>query len=183
MYYGATELFKTQTVLDKIVEDLSKLVKVPRDAFNLVATGKGLVFGAIRINNVDTIDVRLIPAIEEISSLQCEGRFVLVVEKDAVMNAIVQYYNQMTSFLGPFVLITGKGYPCLKTKHFLNMLETTFPHLPIYCLVDHDPFGIHICLTYASKSPVSPLYITSNSTSKHACSMKMIAVRHCNTLA
>ncbi len=154
VYYTDTNLFKTQSFLDAIVSEISNRLKVPRDALNLVATGKGLVFGGMRINGLDIRSVQLIHSLKEIKSLVCNAKFVLVVEKDAVMTTIVQHYEEMVQVLGEFVIITGKGYPCLKTKQFLNLIQSSFPLLPIYCLVDHDPFGIHICLNYATKSPV-----------------------------
>lgn len=156
VFYSATDLFKTQTLLDTTVSELSLTMKVPRDALNLVATGKGLVYGSIAINCNEANTVQLIPSRQDIRSLSSHSRFILVVEKDAVMTTLLQYYSRMKVELGEFTIITGKGYPCLKTKQFLNMIQSAFPNVPIYCLVDHDPFGIHICLTYASKSPVKP---------------------------
>jgi meiotic recombination protein SPO11 len=156
VYYSATDLFKTQSTLDSIVSELTNAMKVPRDALNLIATGKGLVFGSsISINGIAANLAQLIPSRQEIRTIQCHARFVLVVEKDAVMTTIIQYYKQMARTLSEFVIVTGKGYPCLKTKQFLHLIQESFPTIPLYCLVDHDPFGIHICLTYAAKSPVT----------------------------
>ena len=42
----------------------------------------------------------------------------------------------------------AKGYPDIQTRQFLRLLYTSFPELPILCLVDHDPDGIGIMSTY-----------------------------------
>ena len=36
-------------------------------------------------------------------------------------------------------LISGKGFPDLATRQLLQTIHDRFPHLPFYCLVDHDP--------------------------------------------
>ncbi|KAL8462265.1 hypothetical protein ACS0TY_033347 [Phlomoides rotata] len=45
------------------------------------------------------------------------------------------------------IVITGRGYPDVSTRRFLHLLVETF-HLPVYCLVDCDPYGIDILVTY-----------------------------------
>lgn len=42
----------------------------------------------------------------------------------------------------------GKGYPDLATRQFLHLVHSAFPEVPIYALVDFDPSGIDIMLTY-----------------------------------
>eukprot|EP00455_Lapot_gusevi_P017866 TRINITY_DN19655_c0_g1_i1.p1 TRINITY_DN19655_c0_g1~~TRINITY_DN19655_c0_g1_i1.p1 ORF type:complete len:203 (+),score=5.22 TRINITY_DN19655_c0_g1_i1:95-703(+) len=70
---------------------------------------------------------------------------VLVVEKDTI-------FFRLTSAQFPAkfrcLLITGKGYPSYGVRQFLCHVARHFPHVPISCLVDADPFGIDIYLQY-----------------------------------
>ncbi|KAL0362918.1 UNVERIFIED_CONTAM: Meiotic recombination protein SPO11-1 [Sesamum calycinum] len=45
------------------------------------------------------------------------------------------------------ICFQGKGYPDVPTRRFLRLLTETL-HLPVYCLVDCDPYGIDILTTY-----------------------------------
>lgn len=45
------------------------------------------------------------------------------------------------------IVVTGKGYPDIPTRRFLRLLIEKL-HLPVYCLVDCDPYGFDILTTY-----------------------------------
>ncbi|KAK4398616.1 Meiotic recombination protein SPO11-1 [Sesamum angolense] len=47
----------------------------------------------------------------------------------------------------PSMFCMGKGYPDVPTRRFLRLLTETL-RLPVYCLVDCDPYGIDILTTY-----------------------------------
>lgn len=49
---------------------------------------------------------------------------------------------------GSVLLVTGKGFPDLVCRQFLNCLSQSNPSLPFYALVDSDPDGIAIFLNY-----------------------------------
>ncbi|VDL41239.1 unnamed protein product [Hymenolepis diminuta] len=55
----------------------------------------------------------------------------------------------------PCLLITSKGYPDLATRSLLSKLCQKYPRLPMYALVDADPHGIGIYLTYKYGSKVT----------------------------
>jgi len=44
--------------------------------------------------------------------------------------------------------LQGKGYPDLAVRAFLNLVHSNRPHIPIYALVDYDPYGFQIYRTY-----------------------------------
>ena len=158
LFYGNSALFKKQTILDSAIETLAKAFSVPRDALNVVGAAKGLFCGEIRINDqqYNSKTVSLIPRREDVMNVDLlKTRFVLVIEKDAVMNVIVDNYSNIKQILGSFLLVCGKGFPCLRTKQFLNLIEQNYPHLPKYILVDNDPFGIDIVLNYVSSTEVT----------------------------
>ena len=167
MFYGNSSLFKKQSVLDTVVENLAKTFSVPRDALNVIGAAKGLYFGEVVINNqpIRSNQINLIPRREEIKSIDLlDTQFVLVVEKDAVMNVIVDDYPNLKQFLGSFLLVSGKGFPCMRTKQFMNLIEFKYPSLPKFILVDNDPYGIDIVLNYVNSSEVilKHLYIIYN---------------------
>ena len=155
MYYGNSALFKKQTTLDSSISKLARIFSVPRDALNVVGASKGLYYGEIMINNMilPLNVVNLIPRREEITSIDLlSTKFILIIEKDAVMTVIVDNYNYLKNVLGSFLLICGKGFPCMRTKQFMNLIETKYPHISKYILVDNDPYGIDIVLNYITKS-------------------------------
>lgn len=45
------------------------------------------------------------------------------------------------------IVITGRGYPDIPTRRFLRLLVEKLC-LPVYCLVDCDPYGFDILTTY-----------------------------------
>lgn len=54
----------------------------------------------------------------------------------------------------------------------LHKLHTSFPHIPLYCLVDWNPAGLHILLTYKFGSTRSGLEAP-----KYACDVKWLGIR------
>ncbi len=56
------------------------------------------------------------------------------------------------------MLIIGRGYPDLATRTFLKRLEAEF-NLPMFALVDADPYGLEIVCTYALGSKVFETFI------------------------
>lgn len=75
-----------------------------------------------------------------------------MIEKEATFRGLVASRFQRTATVGPGVLITAKGYPDLSTRQFLHKLHAAFSAVPIFGLVDFDPDGIKILLTYKNGS-------------------------------
>ena len=48
-------LFKTQTTSDRMLEEISKLLEVPRNALNVFASPKGLLIGPLSFKCNDVI--------------------------------------------------------------------------------------------------------------------------------
>lgn len=118
----------------------------------MVASAKGFCAGNLKITlgNNEIIDcngsegVSISPSILNVTSLTTSATFVLVVEKDTVFDILLRE-NCPRSL--NCILITGKGYPDMATR----MLVTTLAdkaQLPVYVLVDSDPHGVEIMLTY-----------------------------------
>lgn len=164
IYYKDVELFHNQTTVDKIIEDVSSSLSVPRPVLHITASGKSLFFGEIEAVNMDGSVVSgffasegtLIPALETVQDFNLNCEYILVVEKDCIFQWLVSKYSSLCRYLGKKVLlVTGKGYPCLRCKEFLSLLSKTRPDINLFCLVDFDPYGYEIFSTYKFGSKVS----------------------------
>uniref|UniRef100_T1J6U8 DNA topoisomerase (ATP-hydrolyzing) n=1 Tax=Strigamia maritima TaxID=126957 RepID=T1J6U8_STRMM len=154
LFYRNVNLFKKQTVVDEIVDDVACWFRVSRNWLHVVATAKGLVSGDLKFydggkgNFVNCADISqgfLIPSdTEHFSSLQSNARFVLIVEKDAIFNKLLG--TDLAARL-KCILITGKGFPDLNTRQLVAKIWIDLK-LPILVLVDGDPYGIEIMCVY-----------------------------------
>ncbi|KAI0968737.1 Spo11/DNA topoisomerase VI subunit A [Xylaria arbuscula] len=162
IYYQNPELFGSQRYVDTLVDDVAFTFESGRDALNIVATSKGLIAGAINVtvNNGLTLYCDpddghgvLLPDVRAISTVQIGAiKWLLVIEKEATFRGLAASGFHKTARAGPGVLVTAKGYPDLSTRQFLHKLHTAFPMLPMYGLVDYDPHGVKIILTYKNGS-------------------------------
>ncbi|KAI3316972.1 DNA topoisomerase IV, alpha subunit [Xylariaceae sp. AK1471] len=161
IYYQNPDLFGSQQYIDSLVDDVAFTFGLGRDALNIVATSKGLIAGAVDIKidngsifhcNPDDSQGVLLPAVRDSIVDIGATKWILVIEKEATFRGLVASRFHETAIMGPGVLITAKGYPDLSTRQFLHALHTKFPWLPMYALVDFDPDGVSIMLTYKNGS-------------------------------
>ncbi|KAL7646563.1 UNVERIFIED_CONTAM: hypothetical protein RMT77_001814 [Armadillidium vulgare] len=154
LFYENVALYKKQRNTDKALEDAARMLSVPRRSLHVTATGKGLMAGNLTYVTYDGVRVRVAQALQGmmvpgcvggITDLQSDARFVLVIEKDATFQKLLESHFLRT--MGPSILITGKGYPDLCTRQLVHRLWVEL-HLPVLALVDADPFGIHIAAVY-----------------------------------
>ncbi|KAJ5536575.1 Winged helix-turn-helix transcription repressor DNA-binding [Penicillium frequentans] len=162
IYYIDPAYFRSQHVVDKIVDDLAYTIGVDRAALNIEAAGKGLVTGSfiLRRDSQIVLDARssaqdtLIPRIQANDEIDIFGaRWVLIIEKEAVFHRLARNNYHITALAGKGILITGKGYPDICTRAFIRRLfdfasNSNRRPPPIYALVDGDPDGIAIMSTY-----------------------------------
>ncbi|KAI2633987.1 Spo11/DNA topoisomerase VI subunit A [Xylaria nigripes] len=162
IYYQNPELFGSQRYVDNLVDDIAFTFGLGRDALNIVAGSKGLIAGAITIklnndfmlncNSEEGQGIR-VPDVRAIADVSIGAiKWLLVIEKEATFRGLVDSRFHETATVGPGVLVTAKGYPDLPTRQFLHVLHTKFPRLPTYALVDFDPDGVAIMLTYKNGS-------------------------------
>lgn len=119
---------------------------------DLLPTSKGLVAGELTFTLTDNriIDCTvpggvLIPHnISEVISVRTRAKMVLIVEKDAVFQKLLK--DDCTSSLS-CILVTGKGYPDVTTRMLVKLLSEKL-ELPVYIIVDADPFGVDIMCVY-----------------------------------
>ncbi|KAF5503656.1 Meiotic recombination protein rec12 [Colletotrichum fructicola] len=174
LFYQCPDLFKTQAIIDGLVDDISYTLGIGRDDLNIVASAKGLLAGPIILHMRDLSSISAsasdtgvtIPTTRNISRIDFQhAEWVLVIEKDASSYEIPGQEGMLTidtSSAGQGILITGKGVPDLQTKQFLHLLHSAKPELPIYGLVDFDPYGVNIirCYSHGSRGHAHEVGVT-----------------------
>jgi DNA topoisomerase-6 subunit A len=145
------ETFDEQSESDSIIEDVEVLLEALREELHLYAQKRGDMVGQITIvDSGDEIDcTRMgsggygIPSIVEPERIQfknCKAKFVLHVEKDTVW----QRFNEDKFWLKHNCILThGAGQPTRGVRRLLYRLHHEL-NLPIYCVLDNDPWGYYI---------------------------------------
>ncbi|QDU95566.1 DNA topoisomerase IV subunit A [Lignipirellula cremea] len=149
---GAKEdTFATQGECDPIIEDVEVLLDSLREELHLFAQSKGVMVGNIVLrDNGDQIDCArmgsggyAVPSIVEPESIQfekCDAKFILHVEKDTVW----QRFNEDKFWrTHNCILIHGGGQPPRGVRRLLHRLHNELK-LPLYCVLDNDPWGYYI---------------------------------------
>jgi DNA topoisomerase-6 subunit A len=143
--------FEEQEESDPIIEDLEVAVDSLREELHLFATGRGSMVGPMTIRDSgDTIDLRRmgsggwsVPSIVEEHVVQFakhEAKYVLLVEKDAVWK---RFNEDKFWQREKCIIITGQGQPPRGVRRVVQRLHTELK-LPVYVLVDNDPWGFYI---------------------------------------
>ena len=145
------ETFDDQSDSDPIIEDLEVLSTSLREELHLYADKKGDMVGPITlIDNGDEIDCSRmgsggygIPSIVEPDRVQfkkCTAKFILHVEK----NTVWQRFNEDKFWKKQNCILThGGGQPPRGVRRMLHRLHKEL-ELPVYCLLDNDPWGYYI---------------------------------------
>ncbi|XP_032206149.1 meiotic recombination protein SPO11 isoform X1 [Mustela erminea] len=154
IYYTDSQLFGNQTVVDNIINDISCMLKMPRISLHILSTSKGLIAGNLRYLEEDGTRVHCtcgstavaVPSnIQGIRNLITDAKFLLIVEKDATFQRLLD--DSFCNRMSPCIMVTGKGVPDLNTRLLVKKLWDTF-HIPVFALVDADPHGIEIMCIY-----------------------------------
>jgi DNA topoisomerase VI subunit A len=143
--------FDDQTESDSVLEDLEVTLGSLREELHVFAKKRGTMVGNITvIDNGDEINCRRmgtggygIPSICEPDIIQfknVDAKFVLHVEKDTVW----QRFNEDRFWEKHNCILTeGSGQPPRGVRRLLHRLNKEL-NLPIYCLLDCDPWGHYI---------------------------------------
>lgn len=140
-----------QSESDAVLEDIEVILGSLREELHVFAKKRGTMVGNITIvDNGDEIDCRrmgtggyAIPSICEPDVIQfkeCEAEFVLHVEKDTVWSRFNEdrFWEKHNC-----ILTEGSGQPPRGVRRLLRRLNEELG-LPIYCLLDCDPWGHYI---------------------------------------
>ena len=143
--------FGDQTESDGILEDLEVAMGALREELHVYAKKRGTMVGNITILDTgDEIDCRrmgsggyAVPSITEPDVIQfkkCDAKFVLHVEKDTVWGRFNEdrFWEKHNC-----ILTEGSGQPPRGMRRLLRRLNEELG-LPIYCLLDCDPWGHYI---------------------------------------
>jgi DNA topoisomerase-6 subunit A len=143
--------FGGQDESDAILEDLEVSLGSLREELHIYAKKRGTMVGNITIIDTgDEIDCRrmgsggyAVPSITEPDVIQfkkCEAKFVLHVEKDTVWGRFNEdrFWEKHNC-----ILTEGSGQPTRGVRRLLRRLNQELK-LPIYCLLDCDPWGHYI---------------------------------------
>ncbi|XP_049822559.1 meiotic recombination protein SPO11 [Aethina tumida] len=152
IYYQIKSYVRNQSIIDNTLKNISNILDVGLWDLNILAQ-RGLVYGNmhLKLSSGEIINCNVpgtaIPMdINDIIKIKTAAYFILVVEKESVFHKLIEEDFPNTLAI-PFVLITGKGYPNYNTQLFLKKLYTVMS-VPVFILVDPDPYGIHIMFTY-----------------------------------
>lgn len=171
IYYSDVKLFMDQKNSDKSIEDISTMLYTTRNATHIVAAPKGTCVGRLRIRDKnDIIDLEglgsggwtISPMLDNIEILESDAEFILVIEKDAAMLRLseARFWKKY-----PCILLTAQGVGNVAVRSFLKRLSKEL-NLPVFSLVDSDPYGHYIHSVYLRGSKrlsyESPFLATPN---------------------
>ncbi|KAK6111254.1 Type IIB DNA topoisomerase family protein [Brugia pahangi] len=146
LFYEQKNLFGEQRNLDSCINRICCWLGMDPTSGYLLSSGHGLVIGQLKIcRSTGMVDCSLKAAlIDDFSdaNLFTTSQCILVVEKDATFQKLIG-----EGFLKLFpstLLVTGRGYPDIATRILLNKLS----NLQLFGLLDCDPHGIEIAMTY-----------------------------------
>ena len=145
------ETFDTQSECDPVIEDVEVALDAMREELHLYAKNAGAMVGPITlVDSGDEIDCSRmgsggysIPSIVEPEIVQFKkntAKFILHVEKDTVWRR----FNEDKFWRTHNCILThGGGQPPRGVRRMLNRLHHEL-ELPVYCLLDNDPWGYYI---------------------------------------
>lgn len=145
------ETFDSQDECDPIIEDVEVTLDAMREELHLYAKNAGAMVGPITmVDSGDEIDCSRmgsggysVPSIVESEVVQFkknQAKFVLFVEKDAVWRR----FNEDKFWVHHnCILIHGGGQPPRGVRRLMHRFHNELK-LPVYCLLDNDPWGYYI---------------------------------------
>ena len=145
--------FDEQNECDTIIEDVEVLLDSIREELHLYAENRGAMVGNITLTDRgDEINCAkmgsggyAIPSIVEpevikLDRKRCDAKFILHVEKGTVW----QRFNEDRFWDTHNCILThGAGQPPRGVRRLLNRMHNELK-LPVYCVLDNDPWGYYI---------------------------------------
>ena len=171
VFYTDVNLFGEQKSSDKSIEDVATMLYTTRNATHIVAAPKGSCVGRLRIRDKnDIINLEglgsggwtISPMLDNIEIIESDAEFILVIEKDAAMMRLAEarFWKRY-----PCILLTAQGVGNVAVRMFLKRLSKEL-NLPVFSLVDSDPYGHYIHSVYLRGSKrlsyESPFLATPN---------------------
>lgn len=143
--------FEDQGESDPLIEDLEASLNLLREELHLAASAKGIIAGDMVVKDGnDIIDLAKmgsggwsVPSnVEEdrIEIKKLKADYVLFIEKDAVWR---RFNEDRFWEKNNCIIITGRGQAARGERRFVQRLSKEHK-LPIYALMDADPWGMYI---------------------------------------
>ncbi|RJP36297.1 MAG: DNA topoisomerase IV subunit A [Phycisphaerales bacterium] len=143
--------FDDQAESDPIIEDLEVSIDTLREELHVFASNRGNLAGPITlVDDGNTLDCTrmgsagyAVPSIVEPDAVQfkkCEAKFILHVEKDTVWRRFHEdrFWDQHLC-----IISHGGGQPARGMRRLLHRMHHELK-LPVYVLMDCDPWGYYI---------------------------------------
>lgn len=143
--------FDDQDESDPIIEDLEVTMNALREELHLAASKRGSMVGPITVRDRgDEIDLRrmgsggwAIPSIVEpdiVQFVKSEAKYILLIEKDAVWS---RFNEDRFWQREKCVILQGQGQPPRGVRRLVQRMHKELK-IPVYVLVDNDPWGFYI---------------------------------------
>ncbi len=143
--------FEDQSESDPLIEDLEASLNLLREELHLAASAKGIIAGPMVVKDGnDIIDLKKmgsggwsVPSnVEEdrVTIKDMEADYVLFIEKDAVWR---RFNEDRFWQKNNCIIITGRGQAARGERRLVQRLNREHK-LPIYALMDADPWGMYI---------------------------------------
>jgi DNA topoisomerase-6 subunit A len=143
--------FNDQDESDPVIEDLEVAIEALREELRVFASNRGNLVGPITLidagNELDCARMGsagyAVPSIVEpdvIKFKKCKAKFILHVEKDTVWR---RFYEDGFSEKHKCIVSHGAGQPTRGMRRLLHRMHNELG-LPIYVLLDNDPWGYYI---------------------------------------
>ncbi len=143
--------FDDQAESDPIIEDLEVAIDTLREELHVFASNRGNLAGPITlIDDGNTLDCArmgsagyAVPSIVEADVIQfkkCDAKFILHVEKDTVWR---RFHEDRFWDTHQCIISHGGGQPARGMRRLLHRMHNELK-LPVYVLMDNDPWGYYI---------------------------------------
>lgn len=143
--------FTDQNESDPVIEDLEVTLDALREELHVYAKAAGSLVGPVTlVDDGNTLDcMRMgsagysVPSIVEPDMIQfkkCSAKFILHVEKDTVWR---RFYEDRFHEKHECIVTHGGGQPPRGVRRLLRRMHDELK-LPVYCLLDCDPWGYYI---------------------------------------
>jgi len=143
--------FSDQNESDPVIEDIEVMIDALREELHVFASNRGNLAGPITlVDDGSTLDCLkmgsagyAVPSICEPDVIQfkkCSARFILHVEKDTVWR---RFYEDRFHEKHRCIITHGSGQPTRGMRRLLRRMHDELK-LPVYCLLDNDPWGYYI---------------------------------------
>ena len=153
---GKESLFEKQADSDLIIEDIEVLTGLFREQLGVVAEESGQIVGNIvyetlnrdgewietdctKVSDPMQTSGRFIKD-EEFKIKSIDAKFILIVEKGGILTKL---FDTKFDKRHNCIMISTKGQPDRASRYLVKKIHNEYK-LPVYMLVDGDPWGMHI---------------------------------------